>query len=389
MRFLFFTKTPKHNGTHRLFFQYLSRDMNERGHETVVADPLSAEITHADVIIVKPGEVNIAEVRERFADVLVGVVHPTDYTEQLFADTKSGDFYICGSLEERDYYLKYNPNIFVLPHIENEWPVSKCHFQRDTVTLGYHGNLHHLEQFLGRAEPAINALAQKFQLNLKAIYNTKLGDWAIGRPNVPVTVVPWNLETLAHELIDVDIGLVPATSPITEAERLAIVKQLSGSKAGSLGGFDNDYVLRFKNSTNAGRAFVFMQLGIPVVADFCPEMCSVIQHGESGYLAHSAHGWFDSLSELAASAELRKKTAEEARTFFSTNYNRDEHVKRFDIFVSKLLRLKKDGSLAKRPCFDADADYVPQVSVLRPSDSIEKLKKLGSRLGSKIGFHSK
>ena len=35
-------------------------------------------------------------------------------------------------------------------------------------------------------------------------------------------------------------------------------------------GRSNDYNLQFKATSNAGRAFVFHQLGIPVIADFWP-----------------------------------------------------------------------------------------------------------------------
>ena len=389
IRFAFYTTTPPHNGTHRLFFRYLSRDLRAQGHETVFPDPPSIQVEGADVLITKPGDVNIDEIKRDYPGLLIGVVHPTDYTENLLADTKAADFFICGSIEEQDYYLRYNRNTFVLPHIENEWPVSKCHFQKDVITLGYHGNLHHLEQFLGRADLAIDALARQFQLKLKVIYNTKLGEWRIGRPNIPVTVVPWDMNSLAYELMDVDIGLVPATSPISEKERLEIVDHLLDTRAGGVGGFRNDYVIRFKNSTNAGRAFVFMQLGIPVVADFCPELCSVIQHGHSGFLAHSAHGWHDSLNKLIASVEVRRSTAEHARRFFASRYNREHHAEGFTHFVSELLSLHSAGSLETQPLFDAENAYVPQDGPQHRREPIKKIQRLGSILGTKLGFVGK
>ncbi len=383
---MFYTTTPPHNGTHRLFFRYLSRDLQAQGHETVFSDPPDLQLDRADVLITKPGDVNIKEIKNNFPRLLVGLVHPTDYTTNLLSDTKAADFFICGCLEEQDYYLKYNRNTFVLPHIENEWPVAKCHLQNDEVTLGYHGNLHHLEQFLGRAELAINALARRFQLRIKVIYNTELGEWHIGRPDIPVTVVPWDLDTLAYELMDVDIGLVPATSPISESERLEIVDYVLDDSSGDVGGFRNDYVIRFKNSTNAGRAFVFMQLGIPVVGDFCPELCSVIQHGYSGFLAHSAHGWHDSLTKLVSSVDVRRSTAHQARRYFESRYNREHYARNFTHFVSELLNLQSSGSLETQPFFDAGSAYVPQDGSKNPKESLQKFQKFGAVLGSKFGF---
>ncbi|NJL34141.1 MAG: glycosyltransferase [Chloroflexaceae bacterium] len=81
-----------------------------------------------------------------------------------------------------------------------------------------------------------------------------------------------------------------------------------------------------KTASNAGRAFVFMQLGIPVVADMTPECCQIVQQGRTGFVAQSAAGWHDALERLIVSATLRQHLAENAADLFATLYNRQAYV---------------------------------------------------------------
>ena len=72
---------------------------------------------------------------------------------------------------------------------------------------------------------------------------------------------------------------------------------------------------------NAGRAFVYHQLGIPVVAGFVPSMSHIIGSNQNGFLANSEDGWYYSIEELIKSTELRKKMSEQAKSEFDINYN--------------------------------------------------------------------
>ena len=55
----------------------------------------------------------------------------------------------------------------------------------------------------------------------------------------------------------------------------------------ALGLYNTDYILRMKNKSNAGRAFVFHQLGIPVVADITPSNFHIMGGDDCGYLVNS------------------------------------------------------------------------------------------------------
>ena len=72
---------------------------------------------------------------------------------------------------------------------------------------------------------------------------------------------------------------------------------------------------------NAGRAFVFHQLGIPMVACFMPSHFHILGNPECGYLAHSTEGWLTALRELSASKEKRQAVADAAFQEFRRLYD--------------------------------------------------------------------
>jgi hypothetical protein len=211
-RVVFNTHTPSSLGTRRLFFDNLSGHFRTLG--------IHAEVnnwncyTDFDVAVVKSNDGIAGEIRKANPNILIGLVHPSDLTPEVLKETVEADFIISGSLEERDYYLPHNPNIFIMPHIEEDFGLWKTHEEKNEIVLGYHGNKHHLEQFAERLTPALEALGTKYNIRLKAIYNVKdLGRWEIGRPKIPVTDIQWEFSTLGRELLDCDIGL-PLRSPL-------------------------------------------------------------------------------------------------------------------------------------------------------------------------------
>ncbi|NJO05251.1 MAG: hypothetical protein HC876_06845, partial [Chloroflexaceae bacterium] len=193
-------------------FANLAEDLQQQGAE--VALNTWEGLEHFDVAIVKASDRTIATLRQHNPHLLIGLVHPSDIDVEVLHETVSADFIISGSLEERDYYLQYQRHIFLLPHIERPPQGYKQHSEHSPIVLGYHGNRHHLEQFEGRLSPALEALAQRYPLRLKAVYNmAHVGRWQVGRPNIPIDDVQWDYATLEQELLECDIGLVPALTP--------------------------------------------------------------------------------------------------------------------------------------------------------------------------------
>ena len=92
--------------------------------------------------------------------------------------------------------------------------------------------------------------------------------------------------------MDFDIGVVPSLKPVWK--------------------LTNDYVTRYKYSNNPGRIWVFAQLGIPVIADFTPSSCQIIQDGHNGLLVGSKEGWKRAITMLF-DAKLRNQFANNLR----------------------------------------------------------------------------
>ena len=143
-------------------------------------------------------------------------------------------------------------------------------------------------------------------IELWAIYDVKnLGEPAfeICDPSkVRIRYIQWSPDAYETHLALADIGVVPTVIPI-QNEKSA--KEKIASHSSLYQPHESDYLVRFKNTSNAGRIYVFSQLGIPVVAGITPSASQAIKHGVNGYLACSAGGWFSALKKLADSAEHR------------------------------------------------------------------------------------
>ena len=335
MRFVLCTHTKPHLGTRRLFFDDLAEDLRAQG---IVAHlDRWDDLADYDVAIFKAGDLATRRARHVNPRIKVGIVHPGDTSPALERETRQSDFIISGSLEERDYYLKVQKNIFILPHIERPPVAVKVHAPTQNVVLGYHGNKHHLEQFSPHLTGALNALGRKRPIRLNAVYNIRdLGMWRTGRPGIPVHDVQWSYETVRGELLGCDIGLVPSLTPRRVSSRMGPSRIRRFDRV-RFGRSPSDYRLRFKNTSNAGRAFLFMQLGIPVVGDMTPELCQALQHGRTGFIAYSEAGWFDAIEKLIESADLRRSIAVNAMQLLDTLFDRGECVRELIGGVRRLL----------------------------------------------------
>lgn len=253
--------------------------------------------------------------------LLCGLIHPSDYSYERRRLFEAADFFIVDAVLEKDYYLKYNPNIFVFPEIEKIFTKTKIHNDHKPIIIGYHGNLDHLKNFPLFLKSALEELNKQIQIKLITVYDVKkLGLWKKSRPDIEVEHVQWGLDTIENSLLRCDIGIVPGLVPISEKSKAFLFNILKLVQSGAKD-HKNDYLLRFKNCTNAGRAFVFHQLGIPVISDFMPPSFHILGNPDCGFLAHSEQGWFLALKNLSESATLRQETAQKALEEFSRFYN--------------------------------------------------------------------
>lgn len=326
-KFLFNTKTPSYLGTRRLFFDDLASDLKKLNH--FVQQDYYENYQNFDIAIVKSSDFLVDQLREGNSRIKIGLVHPSNLTKDLVRELKNADFIISGSIEESDIYLKYNPNIFILPHIEKYTCIGKKHTKKDTYIIGYHGNKMHLEEFYPKITLALEKLSHEFKITFKAIYNIeKLGLWEKGRPKIPIQDIQWDWSSCIHECNLCDVGIVNCFVPIEESKEKAILIEKEN--------FRNDYIVRYKSSSNAGRAFVFAQAGVPVIADMTPENCQFIFHNYNGFLVHSEYAWYHYLKVLLTDATLRQKFSNNSRAIFTKKFDRLTYVKNFISFLHGL-----------------------------------------------------
>lgn len=144
------------------------------------------------------------------------------------------------------------------------------------------------------------------------------------RPNINIEDVQWSLNTIEDKISECDIGICPGISPVSKLQKKMFFLQslYSTVKVGN----SNDYLVRYKCSSNAGRSFVFHQLGLPVVSDVFPEAYHILMKSNCGYIAHNQKSWEYSLLRLCSSANHRQFIANNARNEFDRLYSAKEHA---------------------------------------------------------------
>jgi hypothetical protein len=140
-------------------------------------------------------------------------------------------------------------------------------------------------------------------------------------PNWKTVVVPWQFKTVTKELLDCDIGIVPNVGylPLSDLNK----PEANNHK----GFFSSDYLMRFKNKSNAGRSFVFHQLGIPVITDLTPSNFHVMGSGECGHIVSNQAGWLRSFRYFKDHTK-RQQVADRAKDEFDRIYNPHDWAKK-------------------------------------------------------------
>lgn len=261
----------------------------------------------------------------------IGVIQPSDNNKDSLKKIFLSDFLICGSTLEKDYYLKFGKKCFIFPLIE----IIEKNFQKKTnktFKLGYHGNLEHLVSFPDQLISALEKLSEEINLELIVVYNKKLGTWK--KPNIKISEYDWTFDTMIEKMGNVDVGIVPSLRKNNFLNRKSFLRNIffkltNNTKSNMI----NDYSIQFKNNTNAGRAFVFHQLGIPVVADFSPENFIINGNPNCGFLANSKEGWYSSIKQLNDDKFLRKSISENAIKKFEEIFDPKKYI---EFFLSEI-----------------------------------------------------
>lgn len=271
--------------------------------------------------------------------IIAGVMDPKLTLKRQQEEAKRADFVLVSSLEQRDIFYAYNKNIviyFMFPDVPAQ---HKIHINKknESIKIGYHGNKLHLH-CMSALSLALDELSEKYDIQFCPVYNVKkLGLWKYNRPKkCPVVDVQWSPDTFYDDIHSCDIGVVPSMIPTPSLRTKIFTRPLWSFFWNLIGYFRDDYILRFKYSTNPGRLYVFSQLGVPVIADFVPSHVQFIVDGESGRLVLSKESWYQALEELILDVHKRQDMSDNLRKFVDTYYSPDINFVKLVDFITNL-----------------------------------------------------
>lgn len=320
------------SGSYRIWVNDLSKTFNEINiiSEIFTLNELDKIEKNTDVIIMcKSAYKTCDHIKRMFPDVLLGAINiDCKYSNENI------DFVIVGSIEEYTSMSLYE-HVFIYPLIERKFKNIKIKSHsnnKDTFDICFHGHYPHLFKF----EPFLRAAIELFHkeikpVNLKIITGNKHFKWQAGKPNVNVTMYNYD-EDFVDIIQSCDIGIVPNVSDM----RL-FVKDLQKQTSTEYGLYDTDFFLRMKNKTNAGRAYVLYQLGVPVIHDLSPSSFELLCKTGYNICAHDKDSYFREMKKLL-NCKLRNEIAIKNKEVFDNFYNPRDHAENLIKKIKEIIK---------------------------------------------------
>ena len=302
-------------GSYRIWVHDLGKTLQDLNHDVSIVHNIE-QLREDSVVILSKADYRWAP-HEKLKGRIVGAINiACDHTGLPL------DFIIVGSPEEKMSLLKSYENVYIVNLYEKlyEDEPFKDHKEKPIINIGYHGSYIHLSKIGQGFIDAFSRLSKERDLRFINITNepemsrkilTKLD-----MNQEQCIYKKWDFGTIKRDLREIDIGIIPNLIDQT-IENPEILRQVSYLFHGM--NF-TDFVFRFKNKSNAGRAFVFYQMGIPVISDLTPSNMPMLFDEKCGYIAHCQKSWYKALSELL-DHETRQKISERANRRFIALYD--------------------------------------------------------------------
>tara|TARA_R110001632_G_scaffold221531_1_gene352054 strand:+ start:361 stop:1362 length:1002 start_codon:yes stop_codon:yes gene_type:complete len=319
----FITNNPDDNaGSYRIWVRDLSRTFNEINVKSKIftLDSLDKIDKDSSVIVLCKSAYKVCNhIKDMFPDTLIGAINiDCNY------NNKNIDFVIVGSIEEYTS-MSYYKEVYIYPLIERKFENIKIKShtnKKDYFNICFHGHYPHLFKF----EPFLKSAIERFNkeikpVNLKIITGNKDFNWKAGKPKVNIEMHDYS-EDFVSIVQECDVGIVPNVTDV----RL-FVDNLQKQTSTEYGLYDTDFFLRMKNKTNAGRAYVLYQLGIPVIHDLSPSSFELLCKTGYNICAHDERSYFREMKKLS-SHELRNEVAIKNREIFDAYYNPADHARK-------------------------------------------------------------
>ncbi|SKC30948.1 hypothetical protein CZ809_00425 [Photobacterium piscicola] len=229
------------------------------------------------------------------------------YIKKRNEKLKASDFLIADTIDLRNKFEFEGYKSIYLKLVE-EFPEGLTpdnglsEKSENSIYFGYHGNYRHLLESKSYIFPALNKLNEKYNVKLKVVTNLDHVQKKLGN-EFDIEMFEYSYPEIYDFLSDVDIGLVPNNIPY----RGRISKFLIYDAGCYLWITDrkHDMQLRFKESANAGRAYIFAQLNIPFISCPVPEVSSVFGGFMPDCIPVGEKSWYMSIIKLANNKKRR------------------------------------------------------------------------------------
>ncbi len=222
----------------------------------------------------------------------------TAHIIQYSAEVIAGNDYL------RDYALRYNPSVTVIPTPidTNLYQVRDYNLTKgSTVTIGWMGS-HSTVGHLHLLADVFRRLARQYQIIIKVIG----GEYQLSEVNVVSQW--WSLDREVADLQSFDIGVMPLV--------------------------DNEWT----RGKCGFKLLQYMGVGVPAVCSPVGVNCEMVQDGVNGYLAATDEEWVAKLSRLIEDANLRREIGRRGRATVEEQYSVKVNAPRLVEVLRKAVR---------------------------------------------------
>lgn len=298
----------------------------------VSEDPKKFSYEGYDVILFMGFDPQTVKARQASPKAKIGIVDPRSAQKNKFKET---DFIVSNSLEARDYFSKYSSRFFLYLVYPTAPEKAHCPVDKKSLILGYHGNKIHLNAMMPRISNAIAAVHREMPIEFWVMYNIKkLGRCkSLDRLPFPVCHIQFSYDNYARYIAHADIGLVPQFIPVQRRRLCSYLMATLGRRYNE--NFE-DFMCRYKETTNTGRHHVFAQYKIPVVSDMTPSASFLLGDDRGGYVANSEKGWENALRSLIKTKEHRIKMGEALYQKWQKYYAHNKQNERLITFLGNI-----------------------------------------------------
>jgi glycosyltransferase involved in cell wall biosynthesis len=216
----------------------------------------------------------------------------------------AADLVLAGNRYLADYACRFNDAVEIVPTtIDTDDYAPAPRAPGEQVCIGWTGSLTTIQHF-ELVVPVLRRLRERFgeRVRFKVI-----GDPGYRVEELGIQGQAWSAATEVADLSDIDIGIMPLPDD-----------EWAKGKCGLKG-------------------LQYMALEIATVMSPVGVNEEIIDHGRNGFLAASEDDWFERLSELIESQELRKQLGAAARVTVVDRYSVDSQKDRYLELFSELL----------------------------------------------------